>query len=947
MNMPFLLTIFFISPYSYVSQYSFSEPATLLMMGIIDLHHTIFFYLIMVFILVFWLMLYLMYQVTGKNNNLNYFNHCSYLEIAWTLLPSCIIGAILFPSLSLLHSSDELIDPDMTLKVIGHQWYWSYEYSDYNLIDPSSELGFDSYIKSNWINLLSDPVLVLPVRTNIRFLITSEDVLHSWAVPSWGVKMDAVPGRLNQVIVSLFKSGVYYGQCSEICGIGHGFMPITIEVVPVSYYLQWLYVQNPSSIDFGYIPYSSSGMHESVFISYLAVLDSGNFQSLPFFNYDENIVIEDFDETDLQSFLMFQLICDRLYVQPTLAQFVEHQLVLNYLLLVAADDDLDSVSSAESGVLETSSFFLGKKSSNEDSFNSSAAPSSAKTLARCVDDAFLINFGFLLEMDRSARILFLKELTSVNVKNLLVESPDANGELCAISLPVQKIMTTLLDTQISVLSGYEKLLDAQQVFLNLVKNLFFTAAVYDVGFLDTSVLKEIVNDLKALEKADLGSSSVSDLARFKQYQQWCSLQKSELLFARDVVVTTDIINLELILKSYEIHSASQFVSDSLLSNLELLLKDRKPFAKISEDDIDIHKDLIDSIQQCFIAITDLQHVDRFTSFSLDQYFETERSLNSMIVGEQSSIQIKGEDMSGGSEPVELGDFSSYESLDSSLIPLSAGITDSSFNFFSKVMKELRHSGNGSTDSFELGDFSSSESLNSFITALLEKNLSGKVEMTDHNTISDIHELPIDGRPESVSDIPLQKFLADLADRQEVLVSRYGELDMLQQLLHRIVRTLRLLVVYQYMGCLDIALLTSFLEDLKMLEKAELDSLNDSLIRMFGDNAYWSYMLKPKFNFLQEVALTILYVNMELFYTTQELQSVREFASDSLLSNLEELLLQNKTCCVKTSADNKALCNDLLAFFLRCREAEDRLVQVERHFKIVINRVLSKGGDKSC
>lgn len=336
-------------PHNYLSSYSFSEPATPLMMGIIDLHHTIFFYLIVVFILVFWLLLYLMLFNVNYNGVSN-FNHCSYLEIAWTMLPSFIIGAILVPSLSLLHSSDEFVDPEITLKVIGHQWYWSYEYSDYNSLDPLNEIGFDSYIKSNWINLLSDPILVLPVRTVIRFLITSEDVLHSWAIPAWGVKMDAVPGRLNQVIISLFKEGLYYGQCSEICGIGHGFMPITIEVLPTVYYLQWLYFKNPSSLPDNTLPYSSSGIHELVNISYFSsskdFLDFFNeeffftsFKDLVYLN-ELNLLSEEFSNLDsalcsdlltdsdvLLTFLKNSYVYERLYKTNNVDEFLEDQIM--------------------------------------------------------------------------------------------------------------------------------------------------------------------------------------------------------------------------------------------------------------------------------------------------------------------------------------------------------------------------------------------------------------------------------------------------------------------------------------------------------------------------------------------------------------------------------------------------------------------------------------------
>jgi heme/copper-type cytochrome/quinol oxidase subunit 2 len=139
---------------------------------------------------------------------------------------------------------DEIIDPVITIKIIGHQWYWSYEYSDeYN----TQELNFDSYmvatsdLEKGQLRLLEvDNRLVLPANTHVRLIITSSDVLHSWAVPSLGIKLDACPGRLNQTTLFVKREGVFYGQCSEICGINHGFMPIVVEVTNTQNYINWL-----------------------------------------------------------------------------------------------------------------------------------------------------------------------------------------------------------------------------------------------------------------------------------------------------------------------------------------------------------------------------------------------------------------------------------------------------------------------------------------------------------------------------------------------------------------------------------------------------------------------------------------------------------------------------------------------------------------------------------
>jgi len=154
---------------------------------------------------------------------------------------------IAIPSFTLLYSLDELIDPTITLKVIGHQWYWSYEYSDYNTLQGGETLAFDSYLiniddltKGAFRLLEVDNRVILPINTHIRLLVTAADVLHSWAVPSFGIKVDACPGRLSQASLFLKREGVYYGQCSEICGVNHGFMPIVVKGVSVDTFIEWV-----------------------------------------------------------------------------------------------------------------------------------------------------------------------------------------------------------------------------------------------------------------------------------------------------------------------------------------------------------------------------------------------------------------------------------------------------------------------------------------------------------------------------------------------------------------------------------------------------------------------------------------------------------------------------------------------------------------------------------
>jgi len=163
------------------------------------------------------------------------------IEIIWTVLPAIILIFIALPSLRLLYLLDEINLPSISLKSIGHQWYWKYEYSDFNNIE------FDSYIiqpidiNTNNIRLLDvDNRTVIPINIQIRILITANDVLHSWTIPSLGVKVDATPGRLNQTNFIINRPGLYYGQCSEICGANHRFIPIVLERINLKYFINWI-----------------------------------------------------------------------------------------------------------------------------------------------------------------------------------------------------------------------------------------------------------------------------------------------------------------------------------------------------------------------------------------------------------------------------------------------------------------------------------------------------------------------------------------------------------------------------------------------------------------------------------------------------------------------------------------------------------------------------------
>jgi len=169
------------------------------------------------------------------------------LEAAWTLLPAVVLVAVALPSLRILYNLDSSVTSNMTIKVIGHQWYWRYEYRDFWNVNFASQLRFDSYmiprdsLEPEMLRLIDvDNRSVAPFLTKIRALITRADVLHSWAIPSLGVKLDATPGRLNQLTMSRYRPGVVYGQCSEICGANHSYIPIVVEFISPSDFFSWV-----------------------------------------------------------------------------------------------------------------------------------------------------------------------------------------------------------------------------------------------------------------------------------------------------------------------------------------------------------------------------------------------------------------------------------------------------------------------------------------------------------------------------------------------------------------------------------------------------------------------------------------------------------------------------------------------------------------------------------
>nr|ACY73504.1 cytochrome c oxidase II [Chilades trochylus] len=217
------------------SNLNFQNGVSPLMEQIIFFHDHSLIILIMITILVSYMMLSMFF-----NKFINRFLlEGQMIELIWTILPAITLIFIALPSLRLLYLLDELNNPLITIKSIGHQWYWSYEYSDFKNIE------FDSYMinefNNNNFRLLDvDNRIIIPMNNNIRMLITATDVIHSWTVPAIGVKVDANPGRLNQTSFFINRPGIFFGQCSEICGANHSFMPIVIESISIKNFINWV-----------------------------------------------------------------------------------------------------------------------------------------------------------------------------------------------------------------------------------------------------------------------------------------------------------------------------------------------------------------------------------------------------------------------------------------------------------------------------------------------------------------------------------------------------------------------------------------------------------------------------------------------------------------------------------------------------------------------------------
>ncbi|HEU0071496.1 MAG TPA: cytochrome c oxidase subunit II [Alphaproteobacteria bacterium] len=222
--------------------FGFQDAATPVAKDIHDLHHLLLIIITVITLFVLALLVYVIIRFNAKRNPVpSRTAHNTLIEVLWTVIPVMILVVIAVPSFKLLYFMDRTDKPELTLKVIGHQWYWSYQYQD------NGDFTFDSLIvpqdqlKPGQHRLLEvDNQVVLPVNTNIRVLVTSEDVLHAWAVPAFGVKIDTVPGHLNETWMRIERPGTYYGQCSELCGVNHGFMPIAVKAVSKEEFQAWV-----------------------------------------------------------------------------------------------------------------------------------------------------------------------------------------------------------------------------------------------------------------------------------------------------------------------------------------------------------------------------------------------------------------------------------------------------------------------------------------------------------------------------------------------------------------------------------------------------------------------------------------------------------------------------------------------------------------------------------
>ncbi|MDP5110420.1 MAG: cytochrome c oxidase subunit II [Rickettsiaceae bacterium] len=223
-------------------QIDFQEAASPIMQELHSFHNFLLVLTGAIVLFVLFLIVYVVLRFNAKANPIPAkFTHNVAIEVIWTVIPIILLVVIAIPSFRLLKLAERTPTADMTVKVVGSQWFWTYEYPDHDNITFDSYIIQEADLKPGQIRLLEvDNRIVVPQGTTIKFLITAADVIHSFAVPALGLKTDAVPGRTNEAWTKIDKLGVYYGQCSEICGVNHGFMPIAIEVVTKEKFEEWV-----------------------------------------------------------------------------------------------------------------------------------------------------------------------------------------------------------------------------------------------------------------------------------------------------------------------------------------------------------------------------------------------------------------------------------------------------------------------------------------------------------------------------------------------------------------------------------------------------------------------------------------------------------------------------------------------------------------------------------
>lgn len=229
-------------------QKHFQDAASDLMFKIRMLRDQVMFYMILILGIITWLLFRICLNFNSRKRAISHKSsvHGSLIETIWTLVPILILILIAFPSFKLLYLTDEILNPQITLKIVARQWFWNYSYSDYNL-KTNESLNFDSFMinskdlsKGDFRLLEVDNKIILPIGARVRIIVTSGDVIHCWTIPSLGVKIDAIPGRLNQSSFTINRAGLFFGACSEICGSQRGYMPISLQGVKLDNYISWI-----------------------------------------------------------------------------------------------------------------------------------------------------------------------------------------------------------------------------------------------------------------------------------------------------------------------------------------------------------------------------------------------------------------------------------------------------------------------------------------------------------------------------------------------------------------------------------------------------------------------------------------------------------------------------------------------------------------------------------